>query len=635
MVPCAGVKHHKSDTDRVNGHITIVSGARHAISLMERCIPCTSGKLILRAKFNRPEMSGKVFLASWKDWTSYYGYLFSLGAPKDLMTKNTRPPKTPCPFTSGTEAFLRSLIARSFAVNNRNTIKERRTASRIFASLLQAKRAFPPLSAEIIAEALEEHSRILSTPPISNSADPVPWILENYFPVGWAKGTVSSTVSLNNRSVLEGGTCRDPYRECTDEAVDGPVRLGAGYVLARRHYQSAFDKCYCACDNFDVKAVGVQDAGKIRVITKSSKNLKVLSVLQKALHKHLKTFPEFALTSRPLEHRELPAESCSISVDLQQLGDRTLGPILSVDYKSATDLLHGDFQERLISEVIDRSGSFELMTLKEIAKSELRLGRRILYPDRSAYQRRGMLMGSLLSFPILCLVNAFVIRRITKNSFLVNGDDAAFRATQDEREKWEMFASEIGLQPSQGKVYHSHDFVTLCSSYYREDRNGRFKKIEHVPFGIFQSTINGDDFNSLPKIYRRVELYKRYCRMVPTDCRPLIGPRCFGGLGGIDEKVDPQDEDFLWGLKKFNLRMRPIPVMREPIRSTQRLSRLRSFMTWFVPAKGFLDRTPQQQRSYYPVSGRRLRSLRNKHRVNERIALKPGTWNRTSATYEW
>jgi len=75
-------------------------------------------------------------------------------------------------------------------------------------------------------------------------------------------------------------------------------------------------------------------------------------------------------------------------------------------------------------------------------------------------QVRGQLMGSVTSFPVLCLAN-YVLCRIAMEmnpkdwglrGLLINGDDCVFEASEEAYHRWRDYGSRMGLSPSPGKV---------------------------------------------------------------------------------------------------------------------------------------------------------------------------------------
>jgi len=89
-------------------------------------------------------------------------------------------------------------------------------------------------------------------------------------------------------------------------------------------------------------------------------------------------------------------------------------------------------------------------------------------------------MGSIVSFPVLCIANAAVVRwalEIDKKRvfslqdapMMINGDDCAARCTKRGLNAWRMIADYAGLKESVGKTYFSSEFVEINSTQFRRD----------------------------------------------------------------------------------------------------------------------------------------------------------------------
>lgn len=88
-------------------------------------------------------------------------------------------------------------------------------------------------------------------------------------------------------------------------------------------------------------------------------------------------------------------------------------------------------------------------------------------------QASGQLMGSPVSFPILCIVNFAVIWQamcevhgeipFSQVKMIVNGDDCLFAANAEVKARWEELAARAGLSPSVGKTYWSEDIMVINS----------------------------------------------------------------------------------------------------------------------------------------------------------------------------
>lgn len=107
----------------------------------------------------------------------------------------------------------------------------------------------------------------------------------------------------------------------------------------------------------------------------------------------------------------------------------------------------------------------------------------------------GQLMGSITSFPILCMVNAAVFRyayriyleeqgidtavlKLSNLPCLINGDDLVFKSDQRLLEIWRSLIGEAGLVESPGKSYESKSFAMINSVFFQETSRG----LEHVPY---------------------------------------------------------------------------------------------------------------------------------------------------------
>jgi hypothetical protein len=98
------------------------------------------------------------------------------------------------------------------------------------------------------------------------------------------------------------------------------------------------------------------------------------------------------------------------------------------------------------------------------------------------------LMGSILSFPILCLANATILawsyevgnnccRYLKDIPICVNGDDGLVKASPLTKECWELISAYFGLSPSQGKVFYSSEFLDINSTNFTVSQLGFYSKL--------------------------------------------------------------------------------------------------------------------------------------------------------------
>lgn len=217
------------------------------------------------------------------------------------------------------------------------------------------------------------------------------------------------------------------------------------------------------------------EALKTRTVTSGPSALYfALKPLQKKMWSVLSAHPCFTLTGQ------------TISAEyIQQRMGKTLGPhhrFASIDYKNATNLIDGRASE-IVCDEISKIWNLEPHLVAAFKKSLT--GHMLMDPrDESlfAMQENGQLMGSVTSFPVLCLINAAICRwtleldqgkrvfsRIPLKTakLCVNGDDAVMPLTANGLKIWERIGRYVGLQKSVGKVYFSKRILNMNSTSFR------------------------------------------------------------------------------------------------------------------------------------------------------------------------
>lgn len=252
----------------------------------------------------------------------------------------------------------------------------------------------------------------------------------------------------------------------------------------------------------------VKEPLKARMITKGEAVPYYFSKgLQKAVHTIMRRIPAFRLIGRP-------ASPCDL-IDLT-IGKK--GPDLfwiSGDYKASTDNVSGImglmYMAYIIEDLDDNDIDVFMSVLgkhvieypgnKRIEREFARIERRILrrygetseqyqaYLDKYAeyqnsltvVQTNGQLMGSPLSFIILCLLNLSLYLRVRQENdpdydfdlemrrVLINGDDILFVGTTDEYKSFVRIGDELGLSTSVGKTYIHHRYANVNSTCFDYD----------------------------------------------------------------------------------------------------------------------------------------------------------------------
>jgi hypothetical protein len=227
--------------------------------------------------------------------------------------------------------------------------------------------------------------------------------------------------------------------------------------------------------------LALAEAAKIRVISMGQDHLySFLHGLRKILFRGVRRIPAI-VCDRPI----------TSSIVSTMLGRCAVGSVfVSGDYKAATNNLNPELAEFCANEICDVLGLDEAtrrMFLTGLTGHEICFGSSWDISDdfslpgfATATQKWGQLMGSPVSFPILCLINLACISvslhfepgrtypSIRDERILINGDDCAFQATRLQLHAWKDCAESCGLQLSVGKTYYSPDWVMINSTIFEQ-----------------------------------------------------------------------------------------------------------------------------------------------------------------------
>jgi hypothetical protein len=244
-----------------------------------------------------------------------------------------------------------------------------------------------------------------------------------------------------------------------------------------------------------VKVHGIAEPLKVRTITIGTAKNHILKPLQKAMLKSLYEYPCFRPCKTP-NYAELLKEMVPKGTHW-----------ISGDYSSATDGLHADIMSTAVSSLVEALGDHPIVPFLE-RESGVHLCE---YPSWSGvpdtYQINGQLMGSLLSFPILCLANAFTVcytqqKGLNDISALFHGDDLLMRGTPEQYNNWRKFTKSIGLELSMGKNYISPVWGSIDSQVFYGPEcyhlgTGKYKCYDNAEEGAITELLR----KGLPKAY--------------------------------------------------------------------------------------------------------------------------------------
>jgi len=148
---------------------------------------------------------------------------------------------------------------------------------------------------------------------------------------------------------------------------------------------------------------------------------------------------------------------------------------LSGDYAAATDNLAPWVSECIARAIARNIGLPTGLTVLFIrALTRHRFG---VFGEDELDQRWGQLMGSVVSFPVLCNANAAMCRwalevaegkplQLKQCAMLINGDDCLLKTTKLGLDVWKRISAYGGLTPSVGKFYYSRAFANINSTNF-------------------------------------------------------------------------------------------------------------------------------------------------------------------------
>jgi hypothetical protein len=237
-----------------------------------------------------------------------------------------------------------------------------------------------------------------------------------------------------------------------------PTSLGfdASPEIRSNTYSIEFD-AFPPVEPLPVRVEPIVEPLKVRTITAGVADCFCLKPLQRAMWLALGTEEQFCLT-----HGTNNLESAIERIYEKSDPDDVW---ISGDYTAATDSIPIEASKALmegILESIDHEPT-KRWAMKEISPHLL------VYPKKTGLtpvlQRSGQLMGSLLSFPLLCLLNDCTAKAagVPTHKYLINGDDILMRTKRTSYPIWKDKVNQFGLSLSLGKNYIHSNFGTVNS----------------------------------------------------------------------------------------------------------------------------------------------------------------------------
>jgi len=214
------------------------------------------------------------------------------------------------------------------------------------------------------------------------------------------------------------------------------------------------------CPRYCGELLVVQSAGKPRPLSKFPAEALFLKPLHKTIYGNL--------SKRDWLLRGPPSKESLHRAGFREGGGR----LVSGDYRSATDNLPIEVMEAALDVMLSNAISVP-DNVKELAR---RACRPILFSDSDSLEVRvGQMMGSLLSFPFLCLQNYLSFRWAVRSTgrtgrvpVLINGDDILFQTNDlDFPDRWFKVVSLVGLEVEETKTSVEDGWGTLNSTLLR------------------------------------------------------------------------------------------------------------------------------------------------------------------------
>lgn len=245
----------------------------------------------------------------------------------------------------------------------------------------------------------------------------------------------------------------------------------------------------------EAEIIVVQSSGKPRPLTKFSADELLLRPLHKTIYNHLSK-------TKWLARGDVTDEM------LAKAGFSDCGILTSGDYASATDNLSIEVAEVALEAMMSTS-SIIPPSVRERAKQILRPflywfeddGFGGLERFDVGVPRIGQMMGSYLSFPLLCLQNRLAFlwsvrscglswKETIRIPCLINGDDILFQSSQEVSERWMSTVGGLGLEVERTKTSVDGVYGSLNSTLLRRVggylrvvptlRFGRLRQSEYV-----------------------------------------------------------------------------------------------------------------------------------------------------------
>lgn len=315
--------------------------------------------------------------------------------------------------------------------------------------------------------------------------------------------------------------------------------------LVKARYEDCYGKALDAVKNEEVRVqlVPLAEPLKVRVISKGPPlRYFLLKPIQKKLHDHLRKKRQFRLIGEPCRPEYI--------YDMFKCEQ---GDFYSIDYKSATDLLNPDLSLHCVKSLCK---ILQIPSPLDKFFEEALTGHQLIEPTienddiiRNSCGSRadectvkpqlwGQLMGSIVSFPILCIINAALLtaskelgyRRAygainlhcinpSDLNFFVNGDDALIRTNDHEYHSLNSLVPLCGFKLSIGKAYRHSVYININStSYLFNDKC--VIECPYINMGLLLGMVRSEG----QSVLKPSEFVQKKCQSLGTASQELLRP---------------------------------------------------------------------------------------------------------------